>query len=51
MLDSLVQQIGRLRKVTSVFLISAEVPSQDEIFGAAVKFKSGEIDGWWSLDG
>ena len=49
--DSLVQQIGRLQEVTLVFLISAEAPSQNEIFGAAVKLKSGEIEGWWSLDG
>ena len=49
--DSLVQQISRLQEITLVFLIRAEAPSQNEIFGAAVKLKSGEIEGWWSLDG
>ena len=51
MRDSLVQQIGSLREVTLSLLIRAEAPSQNEIFGAAVKLKSGEIEGWWALDG
>ena len=48
MCNSLVQQIGRLEQIS--FLITAEIPGEHGILGAAIKIKRSEIGGWRSFN-